>query len=294
RLSRPTRHGASLVARPDNTSRSPLANGSSVPAWPVRAFVTRRIWATTANDDGPTGLSTSATPAGSSARGGTLREVPLANELGDLVDRRLAREAGRLPVAAAAERPSDRGDVELVDRGAQRDASRRCVVARRLADERRELGPLDGAEVVDDPLGVRLGRADLGEVAAHEVRDDDQPALEHARALERACEQLHLRELDGLVDLLEDVVDVGPRVDALGCEPQGLRRRVRVLEAAGIGDEGDVERLGDLRRQLDAELSEDVAQDLARGRCVGDDQVHAAEARVVVVVVDVDDELRTI
>src|SRR5581483_6056463 len=155
RLSRPTRHGASLVALPDNTSSRPLANGSSVPACPVRAFVTRRIWATTANDDGPTGLSTSATPAGSSARGGTLREVSLTNERGDLVDRRLAREPGRLPMAAAAERAGDRRDVELVDRGTQRDPARRPVVARRLADERGELRALDRTEVVDDPLGVR-------------------------------------------------------------------------------------------------------------------------------------------
>ena len=32
RLSRPTRHGVSLVALPDNSSRSPVAKGLSVPA----------------------------------------------------------------------------------------------------------------------------------------------------------------------------------------------------------------------------------------------------------------------
>ena len=105
------------------------------------------------------------------------------------------------------------------------------------------------------PSEYGLGSTDLGEVGAHEIRDDDASALEHPRALERAGEQLELRELDRLVDLLEDLVHVGAGLDELGGEPQRLRRRVRVLEAAGVGDERDVERLGDLGRQLDAELA---------------------------------------
>ena len=81
---------------------------------------------------------------------------------------------------------------------------------------------------------------------AQEVRDDEPAALVELRALERAREQLQLRELHRLVDVLEDPVDVGAGLDQLGGEPQRLRRRVRVLEAAGVGDEPDVERLGDL------------------------------------------------
>ena len=88
-----------------------------------------------------------------------------------------------------------------------------------------------------------------------EVRDDDPAALEDLRALERAREQLQLRELHRLVHLLEDRVHVGAGLDELGGEPQRLRRRVRVLEAARVGDERDVERLGDLGRELDAELA---------------------------------------
>src|SRR6185312_3621138 len=113
----------------------------------------RRICATIANDDGPAGLSTSATPAGSSARGGTLGQEPLADELHDLVDRLLAREARRLPVAAAAEDPRDRRHVQLVDARAERHAVRGAAVARRLADQHRELRALDRPQVVDDPLG---------------------------------------------------------------------------------------------------------------------------------------------
>src|SRR5437899_11542671 len=95
--------------------RSPVANGSSVPACPVRAPVMRRICATIANDDGPAGLSTSATPAGSSARAGTLLHEPVADDGGDLVDGEVAREACGLPVAAAVEAPRDGGHVGLAD-----------------------------------------------------------------------------------------------------------------------------------------------------------------------------------
>ena len=163
-------------------------------------------------------------------------------------------------------------------------------LAQLLPDQHRELGPFDGAQVVDDPLGVRLGSAGLHEIGAQEVRDDDPPSLEHLGTVERAGEQLQLRELDGLVDLLEDGMDVGSRLDELRREPQRLRRRVRVLEPSRVGDERDVERLRQLRRELDAQLGEDVAQHLARRGRVGDDEVDVAEARVVVVVVDVEDE----
>ena len=165
---------------------------------------------------------------------------------------------------------------------------RRSVLARRFADEHRHVGTLDGAQEVDDPLGVGLGRADLGEIRAKEIRNDDAPAFEDLRPLERAREQLELRELDRLVDPLEDAVDICARLDELGRKAQGLRRRVRVLEPPGVRDERDVERLGDVRRQFDVELAEHVAQHLARRGCVGDDEIDLAEARVVVVVVDVD------
>ena len=58
-----------LVALPDNRSSRPVANGSSVPAWPVRAPVRRRISATTRTTTGPAGLSTRMMPVGSRPRG---------------------------------------------------------------------------------------------------------------------------------------------------------------------------------------------------------------------------------
>ena len=63
--------GWSRVARPESSSSRPVANGSSVPAWPVRAPVRRRTSATIANDEGPAGLSTRTIPLGSSALDGT-------------------------------------------------------------------------------------------------------------------------------------------------------------------------------------------------------------------------------
>src|SRR5947207_6796377 len=169
RLSSPTSHGASLVVLPDNTNSSPVANGSSVPAWPVRAPVNLRICATTAKEDGPLGLSTSATPAGSSARGGTLNEEAFANLLDDLLQGQIRREAGGLAMSTASEPPRYRRDVELVDARAKRALVRlrRCVQL--LPDQHRELCSFDGTQVVDDPLGVGLGGANLGEVGAQEV-----------------------------------------------------------------------------------------------------------------------------
>ena len=150
--------------------------------------------------------------------------------------------------------------------------------------------------MVDDALRERLLRPGILEVAAcRRTATIRQPALVDLRALERSREQLQLREGDVLVDALEDTVDVGARLDELRRQPQRLRGRVRVLEAPRVGDDRDVERLGDRRGdQLDVELGEQVAEDLARRRGVPDDEVEAPEAGVVVVVVDVDDERRAL
>ena len=182
--------------------------------------------ATTANEDGPAGLSTSTrpdvvcAPTGRqsrrrpwSARVGRLLEELAADEVDDLLRRGLAREPGGLTVAAAAALAGDGGDVDALRAGAQADAPRGAVLRRRLADEGDDLGALDRAQEVDDALGERLLRPGGGEVAALEVGDDDAAALVDLRLVERAREQLELREGDVLVDVLEDPVDVGAGLD---------------------------------------------------------------------------------
>ena len=90
------------------------------------------------------------------------------------------------------------------------------------------------------------------------------PSYSCARSSARAS-SLSFGELHGLVHALEDPVHVGAGLDQLGGQPQRLRGRVRVLEPPGVGDEPDVQRLGDLRRERNVELSEQVANDLGRG-----------------------------
>src|SRR5438093_5556863 len=124
----------SLVAEPSRTSRSPLANGSRVPACPARAPVRSRSRLTAANDDGPSGLSTSTSPVGLSARGSTLGYELGAQEGGDVLDRLVAREARGATVAPAAPFAGDRGHVQLVARRAQADPSRSGGRLRRLAN----------------------------------------------------------------------------------------------------------------------------------------------------------------
>ena len=133
------------------------------------------------------------------------------DEGGDLLDREVAREPGRLAVAAAVRLARDRGDVDAIGRGAKRDLPRRAAVARRLADQRGELRTLDGAEDVDDALRVRLDRPHVAEVLTQEIRDDDPTLLVERGPIERPREQLHLRELHRLVDALEDALQVGAR-----------------------------------------------------------------------------------
>src|SRR5713226_2792709 len=120
---------------------------------------------TIANEDGPAGLSTRTIPAGLSARGG--KELP-AHEVRDLLDRRLAREAGGLAVPAAARLAGDRRHVELVDARPEADASSRAVLAGGLADQHGHIGTLDRTQGIDDSLRVRLGGPDLSEVGAQE------------------------------------------------------------------------------------------------------------------------------
>ena len=171
--------------------------------------------------------------------------------------------------------------------GAERALARGRGAVGQLADERHQLGPVDGSQVVDDPLGVRLLGTRGVEVLTPQLGDDYPSVRELRRPLERAGEQLQLRERRRLVHLDEHLAHVGTRLDELSGKTERLGRRIRVLETAGVRDDGRVERLRDRVVQLDPERDEDVREHLRGGRCVVDDEVDVPEARVVVMVVDV-------
>src|SRR5579875_3130720 len=171
-----------LVARPTSTSSRPVANGSSVPAWPVRAPPSaRRTAATTSCEVMPAGLSTSRTPScarprslmsrarararraderrggGPGGGGVQLRGDRLAQERDQLLGLERGREPRRAAVPAAALRAGDDGDVDVVVGGAQGHfALALALAAGELAHERRDLGALERAQLVDDALGVAL------------------------------------------------------------------------------------------------------------------------------------------
>jgi hypothetical protein len=84
-------------------------------------------------------------------------------------------------------------------------------------------------------------------------------------------------------------VHVDAAVDQLGRHLVGARAGVLVHEAAGVGHHADVERLGDPLRGLHVQALHQVPHHLGRARRQRVDVVERPEARVVVVVVDVED-----
>ena len=301
-LVEPTKHDAMLVS-PDRTTgaAAPSRTGRACRRGRSSRRVRRRTLATTiANDDGPAGLSTRMTPVGSSPfgiaisgrrwRAGTRRaRTPRTPS----IRLELAREARRLPVTAAA---------RLRARSPRRRARRSTTAARPCAPGCRPGGGsrISAASSVPSTarrssmiaLRVRLLGADLGEVrrASDARRRPGRPRGASARSSARAS-SFTFANCDRLVHPLEDARDVRAGLDQLGREPERLRRRVRVLEAPGVGDERRVERLRDRRRQRRRRARRRrppaPRRSTTRRRRRGST---LAEARVVVVVVDVDDD----
>src|SRR5438874_1830465 len=123
--------------------------------------------------EGPACRSTTS-PSGSPVVVGDERELT-ADEVDDVADRPLRGEARGLPVAAASCLTGDRGDVDLVVAGAERDAAGGPLVPRRLANQCHHLRTFDRPERVDQSLRVRLLGADVAEVVLEQVGDDEAP-----------------------------------------------------------------------------------------------------------------------
>src|SRR4051812_38530726 len=180
------RNRCARVARPSRTSRTPVANGSSVPAWPtltaLRPPRSRRMRATTSCDVTPAGLSTTRTPDVPASTPASLIELRgdlAAQEGHELVVGQLRGEARRLPVPAATARAGDDADVNGRVGGPQRDLRpARASRVGQLARERGHLRAGDRAEVVDDALGVGLLGAGLGVVLAAQAAQRQPPVVE--------------------------------------------------------------------------------------------------------------------
>src|SRR5262245_38017802 len=114
-----------------------------------RSFRTPRMRATTSCDVGPAGLSMTNRP---SIDG---RFDLLDERLLQRVDRTVDRAAGSVLVAAAAELPGDRPDVDL----ALRAHAHAVLVALDLLEEDHGKDLLDGQRQVDQALGVLVGAA---------------------------------------------------------------------------------------------------------------------------------------
>ena len=105
--------------------------------------------------------------------------------------------------------------------------------------------------------------------------------------VQRPRDQPQLLDRHVLVEPPVGVVDVDPGVDQLGRHPVGVGVGVLVHEFAGVGDQPDVERHRHLGVDRHPQHVGDVVDDLGGAGGLRRDQVDVAEARVVVVVVDV-------
>src|ERR1700733_9979933 len=126
----------------------PVARGSRVPQWPTFLVLSRRrTIATTSCDVMPGALSTSRTPS----RLVKFMIDRLQNSFLDFGERAADARPGCESVSAAAEQPADLAHIDLRRLRAQAHAH---ASVSNLLEERRGDDPVDGADVIDEPLGI--------------------------------------------------------------------------------------------------------------------------------------------
>ena len=163
--------------------------------------------------------------------------------------RSVEKPAARLwpppPVAAG-----DRRDVDVALAGAQADLAGGAAAVPWSRTSGGDLGPLDRAQVVDDPLGHLLAGAARLVVGGGDVGEDEAVVAVALDPVQGARDEAQLLDRHVLVEAAVGVVDLDPGFDQVGGDPVGAGVGVLVHELAGVGDQADVERRGDLRGEL--------------------------------------------
>ena len=249
-----------FVARPTSTSSRPVANGSSVPAWPgARARRSaRRTRATTSCEVIPAGLSISRMPSGpacrSGERGGGVAVGARVQLRGDRAGagRRSARRApatSRSRRRGGARRRPARARSPRRRRRRRSRAARLCAARgrspRQLAHEHRDLraraARAAGRRRPRSSCSSASARAKSSALSAASVSSPSSKrcmrpsaSVEQRRACRRACP----RTAGGRRRRTST-----PGLDQLGGHQVRPRAGVLVHEAARVGDQPDVQRL---------------------------------------------------
>ena len=120
----------------------------------------------------------------------------------------------------------DRRDVDLAVAGAQADLAGGAPAVALVADQGGDLGSLDRAQVVDDPLGHLLAGAARLVVGGGDVGEHEPAVAVVLDAFQGAGDQPQLLDRHVLVEAAVGLVDVDPGFDQVGGDPVGARRSV--------------------------------------------------------------------
>src|SRR6202012_3541109 len=122
-----------------------------------------------------------------------------------------------------------------------------------------------------------------------QVRDRQPSVVVALHVGQAARQQGQLAVGHALIDVAVDLVDVDAGLDEVGGHEVSPGAGVLIHEAARVGDEPHVERVGDGAGRRHAQVVHQIPDDLGGARRLGDHEVHGPEVGVVVMVVDVED-----
>jgi hypothetical protein len=162
------------------------------------------------------------------------------------------------------------------------------AVAVHLLEHDHGVHALRGQGQVDQAVGLAVGRLGVPEHPFAQGQDGQAPVRLELHVVEQRPDQLQAADGPGVVDLPGHRRRVHAGFGRPAAQLEGPGGDVRVAEPARVGEHGQVEVRGDLRRERDAEGVDQVGHHLAaRGRAVVE-PVQDAVIGVAGVVVDVD------